>query len=52
MLCVREEEGEAIGGGTSFARALVAIRIPAGERAWSVPVAPRLLPDPVPGAGR
>jgi hypothetical protein len=52
MLCVREDEGQAIEGGTSFARALVAIRVPAGERAWSMPVAPRLLPAPVPGGGR
>jgi hypothetical protein len=50
VLCVREGEGEAIEGGTSFGRELVALRIGNGEKAWSYPISPRLLPAPVPGA--
>jgi hypothetical protein len=52
MLCVREGEGEPIDGGMSFARELVSIRARTGERSWAVPLAPRLLPAPVPGGAR
>lgn len=52
MLCVREGEGEPIDGGMSFARELVSIRTRTGERSWSVPLSPRLLPAPVPGGAR
>jgi hypothetical protein len=52
MLCVRERDGEPIGGGTAFGRELVALRLRTGERSWSVAIAPRLLPAPVPGGRR
>jgi len=48
VLCVHEDEGEPVEGGTSFGRELVALRTRTGERAWSVPIAPRLS-APVPG---
>lgn len=50
MLCVREGEGVPIAGGTAFARELVALGSRTGEISWSVAIAPRLLPAPVPGA--
>ena len=52
MLCIREREGESIEGGTAFGRELVALRLRTGERSWSVAIAPRLLPAPVPGGRR
>ncbi len=48
MLCVREGEGEPVEGGTAFGREVVALDIRTAERSWSVPIAPRVLPAPVP----